>query len=319
MVPYYQNRHARQSVGLEGPDLAEERRQELLAGAIGTSRDSIQQFDTRYFHVASKSRPGSYYEIDLNRSICNCFDFPRIRYCKHLAAISVHFPHLCTKESSPPMDLKFVVTSAPSRRVSNSEISRTSSPQESLQKLRQEIKLLSEQLDDKITGLTEESAPAVMQAVQSVKYSLTAAIASAQGSRALPDTEKVPPNQNSWTETAIRMGVKRAPKRRLPGEHGLTERSIGAPKARKRLFVDAYAGGERSGKLAKPDAQSAPANAHARAPPMLPPSALPPAPTFALARALSACIPGTLPQGSGFIPDSSMFLPVPGSEHFRSA
>ena len=53
---------------------------------------------------------------------------------------------------------------------------------------------------------------------------------------------------------------------RLPGERGLSERSIGVTKGkRRRIHDDPYAGGERSGKRAKPDAVSAKANANARA------------------------------------------------------
>ena len=333
MVPYYQNRHARQIVGLEGPDLAGQRHRQLMTGARGTTRDSIQQFDCTQFHVASESQPGAYYEINLDRSTCNCPDFPRSRFCKHLAAINVHFPHLCKQESGPPSDPDFGGLLDQPECVPTPEVRRTSSPQESLQKLMQDIKLLSHQLDDKISDLTDESAPAVMEAIRSVKYSLTAAIASTQGSRALPDKEDVPPNQNSWTETAERMGTKRAPKRcRLPDEHGLTARSIGVPKGkRKRLYTDPYAGGGRSGTHAKPDALSAAANARARArspvpapnapPNSLPfPTAFPPSPAvFPLAPA--ACTPGSsmpFPGNFGFIPGPSASCalpPAPGISH----
>jgi hypothetical protein len=88
---------------------------------------------------------------------------------------------------------------------------------------------------------------------------------SAACTRALPEKERIAPNQKSWPETAERMGVKRAPKRkRLPEERGITEKSIGVAKGkRRRIHQDPYAGGERSGKNAKPDALSAMANARA--------------------------------------------------------
>ena len=161
---------------------------------------------------------------------------------------------------------------------------------------------------------------AVMEAVRSVKYSLTAALASTQGSRALPNREVSPPNQNSWTETADRMVWKRTPKHRLPGEQGLTERSIGASKGkRKFLHTEAYAGGEQSGKRAKPDALSAAANARARAPPPIPPpanalpvpDALPHAPPFAFAPDLIACAPG---PSTGF-PGVFALPPNPSTAH----
>jgi len=268
MVPYYQIRHERQTVGLDGPDLAEQRRRALLAGARGTPRDSIQQFDSTRFHVASESSPGSYYEIDLSRVACNCRDFPRSRFCKHLAAIYVHFPQFCTARENRRIDLQL----AP-QRVPISDVSNSNPPQDSVQKLKQDIKFLSQELEK----ISDESraVPAVMEAFRTVKSSLTAAIASTQSSHALPNREVVPPNQNSWTETAERMVWKPTPKHRLPGEHGITERSIGAPKGKRKVYTDPYAAGERSGKRAKPDALSAEANARARAQAGPPPSPLP--------------------------------------------
>jgi hypothetical protein len=92
-----------------------------------------------------------------------------------------------------------------------------------------------------------------------------AAITSAQGISAIPDKEVIAPNQKSWMETAMQMGIKKAPKRkRLPEESGLTKRSISVAKGKKaQIYNDPYAGGERSGKHAKPNALSAAANVRA--------------------------------------------------------
>jgi hypothetical protein len=261
MIPHYQARHARQLVGLEGPDLAGTRRREILATARGISRDSIQPFDDTQFHVASKSRPGAYYAIDLRQSTCDCRDFPRLRFCKHIAAIYAHFPHLSPEGSTPTLSTEAVQASDNPQRVVRQE--------DTLRALMHDIRVLSQQLtsDDQI----DQSAPppAVLEAIRSAKYTLSAAIASTQGTSALPHKDQIAPNQKSWTETAERMGVKRAPKRkrqRLPEERGLTEQSIGVAKGkRRRVHEDPYAGGERSGKRAKPDALSAAANALARA------------------------------------------------------
>ena len=94
MVPMYEKRHDHQSVGLDGKDLAGEWRQELLERAVEIPSDSIQKFDETQFHVASKSRPGLYHAVDLNQSTCECEDFPRIRFCRHIAAVLFHFPEL---------------------------------------------------------------------------------------------------------------------------------------------------------------------------------------------------------------------------------
>jgi hypothetical protein len=47
----------------------------------------------------------------------------------------------------------------------------------------------------------------VIEALWSTKYSLAVADVSVQGTSALSDKELIPPNQNSWSETATCMGV----------------------------------------------------------------------------------------------------------------
>ena len=155
----------------------------------------------------------------------------------------------------------------------------------------------------------EDPNPAVLEAFQSAKYSLTTAITSIDGKGALPEKDVIAPNQRSWPETSKRMGAKKVPRRR-PDERGLTERSIGAVKGkRKRLHNDPYAGGERSGKRAKRDAlsqASQAANAHAPAPSPLsaPPAPSPDAPPAPPPLPLHVPYPFTLPPHvpSAFFP-----------------
>jgi hypothetical protein len=289
MVLHYEDRHARQSVGLEGPDLLGQRRREILANAENITRDSIQDFgDAFQFHIASLSHPGEYHVVDLHRPICDCEDFPRILFCKHIAAVYVHFPHLNPegKQSTSLLAPGYVQqdSAAPPHHVPGGG--------ESLQSLSQDVFSLSQMLTSR-----QESAPnpAIIEAFRSAKYSLTTAIASLDGKAALPEKENIAPNQKSWPETAERMGAKKIPRRPcLADERGLTERSIGAVKGkRKRIHNDPYAGGERSGKRAKPDARAcapSPLNTHfpdaspnASSPITCPPGMPPPAffPPFA--------------------------------------
>ena len=128
------SRHARQAVGLEGPDLGGKRRREILASATAISDDSILQFDPTQFHVASQSRPEAFYVIDLHHSTCDCKDFPRIRFCKHIAAIQIHLPHLFPEPTRPTMTPE--VTQAP-------QLQRASGVGESLATLTQDIATLS--------------------------------------------------------------------------------------------------------------------------------------------------------------------------------
>jgi hypothetical protein len=243
------------------------RQSQILTSTKDISPDSILQFDHIQFHVASQSRPGAYYAIDLHQSTCDCADFPRIRFCKHIAAIYAHFPHLSPEGISESLLTEDITPSC--------QPECTSSQEDSLQNLTQDIAALSHTLASK------SSSSAILEAARSAKYTLAAAIASTQGSNALPEKDVIAPNQKSWTETAERMGVKRRASKRqcLPEERRITAQSISVAKGKHRwVHSDPYAGGERSGKRAKPDATSAAANARARAC-AVPPSATAPTPS----------------------------------------
>ena len=221
---HYESRHDRQDVGLEGLDLEQDRHREIESNARDFPRDSIQDFDETQFHVASKSHPTGYYVIDLRRPTCDCPDFPRVRYCKHIAAVYLHFPHLRPLEPSPSVD--------PEPAQSAVQVPHT---QESSHGHSQDFFILSQ----KLASITSSALTlAIREAVRSAKYSLTAAIASAEGISALPQQESIAPNQHSWMEMAERMGIRRVSKRSAPRrlaqpeEHGLTECSFGVAKAK---------------------------------------------------------------------------------------
>jgi hypothetical protein len=191
---------------------------------------------------------------------CECQDFPRIQFCKHIAAVHVHFPHLCADLHTQ-------------NKVSQS-LHASRNPQDI------STQQHAENLTKDITGLSKtwatlqhtplNASPATVEILRSTKYSFEAAIASVQGSSALPDKLPLAPNQNSWTETAERMGAKRAPKWKSrdtePKERALNAHSIGVVKGgRRRVHNDPYSGGQHSGKRAKSDALSPEANIRARA------------------------------------------------------
>ena len=89
-----------------------------------------------------------------------------------------------------------------------SDLPPTQSDQSSgaLQILTQEINALS----DKVLALSDPLAPsqAILDAFQLAKYRLEMAIASMQGTSALPDKDNIMPNQRSWLEMAECMGTK---------------------------------------------------------------------------------------------------------------
>ena len=88
-LPDLEIRHERQMLGMEGPNLAEKRRRQILTHAPETPLHKIQKIDNSHFKVQS-SNTNQYYNIDLVTTTCDCSDFPRIRLCKHIAGV-VHF------------------------------------------------------------------------------------------------------------------------------------------------------------------------------------------------------------------------------------
>ena len=219
------------------------------------THDLIQDFeDLAHFHIASLSCPGEFHVVDLGRIRCNCEDYPQIMFCRHIVAIYLHFPHL------NPENRKSTLMCAPEHAQQAAPPQHASKGGESLQSLTQDIFLLSQALTSRHVDITNL---AVIEAFQSVKYSLATAIASMEGERALPKKDVIVPNQRSWPKTAKRMGARNAPRHWcLPDEQGLTECSVGAIKGkRKCLHEDPYAGGEHLGKHTKLDARSQAANA----------------------------------------------------------
>jgi hypothetical protein len=236
MLPeHYEPRHRAQQIGFEGPDLAEKHRCAVLASAKTISLDLIRCVGDTQFRVASQSNLGRCYLVDIQRLICDCPDFPRVRFCKHLCAVKIWYPFIA------PLDdftQDFTQDSQRSSAITY-QMSATSS--------------LSGEVPQR--AIIPESGP----------------------SGALPNQDRLSPNQNLWAATAKKMGARTPPKRRQPtppkrrqpthsaAVPSSTSQHIGAIGVKRKLtFTDAYSSGERSGKLAKSDAVSAAANLHAR-------------------------------------------------------
>jgi len=253
-VPDFQIRHEQQAIGLEGLGLGDKCRQQILASARNIPLDSIYQVNDSELFVASESYPGHWYLVDLSDSTydCDCDDFLRIRFCKHIAAVNIYFPELFLepeRTSAPKIPECMPVQDQPQI-----------TPESDVDKhvvLLKDLNTLCQQL----MTISDDAAPDV-KALESVKFSLNAAIHLANGARALPEKDDFNPNQKTWAETAKHMGVQKVP-RWKPGPVGgnTTERCIGTTKGKCCKYGDPYAAGERSGKCAKPDAVSAAAAA----------------------------------------------------------
>ena len=171
-----------------------------------------------------------------------------------------HFPHLCAALQTQNVSKGLHVSRDP----------QDISTQQHIDKLTKDITELSKTWATLQQPSPSEPSLATVEVLRSAKYSFEVAIASIQGLSALPDKLPLAPNRNTWTETAERMGVKRAPKRKgrhtEPEEREFNAHSIGIVKGgRRRVHNDPYSGGQQSGKRAKSDAISPEANACARA------------------------------------------------------
>ena len=202
LEPYYQSWHARQTIGFEGPDLTAARREEIKASTRDISLDLVLNFNSAHFHVASQSRPGKFYVIDLIQSTCNCPDFPRIWFCKHIAAVEVHFPHLCPEENTAPIIPRDLTVPSQPECVPISS-------HNALQAVTQELALSLQTLIS-TTKTMDHLADhlAIIEAAWSANYSLLVANASLQGTCALPEKDIIPPNQKTWLEMAAHMEAK---------------------------------------------------------------------------------------------------------------
>ena len=302
-VPDFQIRHERQAIGLEGLGLGDKRRQQILASTRNIPLDSIHQVNDSELFVTSESYLGHRYLVDLSDSTydCDCDDFPRIRFCKHIAAVNVYFPKLFPepeRTSSPKIPERMRVQDLPQI-----------APESDVDKrvvLLKDINTLCQQL----MTVSDDVAPDV-KALESVKFSLNAVIRLANGPQALPEKDDFNPNQKTWAETAKCMGVQRAP-RWKPGLVGgnTTERCIGASKGKRCKYSDPYAAGERSGKRAKPDAVSAAAAANDRARVTVPAPPLRCAAVLAPARATPSAAAASSAEGSFTCANRSMAVPL---------
>ena len=260
MLPYYETRHNSQGLGFEGSNLAQKRRKEILARSPEVPAESIRaQEDSNRYYVQSVMDPLRTYLVKLHDKFCDCPDWPRVRLCTHVAAVSHFFESVeLTFES---VDLA-ILSVAPVEMEDSANSRSDASAAAIVEKV---ISVSKEFLSD-----GAPSSPGTVRSLQVVEAHLTAVVRTSRSSESpLPDKEEIPPNQHSWTETAQQMGVQRQ-KRRRPATEPSTELSatqrIGELNRKRPRLQDSnpYSGGMNSGRHAAPDALSAAQNAKAR-------------------------------------------------------
>ena len=90
LVPEIEDRYKRQEMGMDGADLGEQRKAEIRARAPEILLKLIEQVQEEHFLVRSSNQE-KIYSINTILNSCDCLDFPRVRLCKHLAAVRHHF------------------------------------------------------------------------------------------------------------------------------------------------------------------------------------------------------------------------------------
>ena len=271
-IPYFIQRHHRQEVGFEGPDLEVQRRLKIEERGLSIPLAHItQDTDQGVFFVQSQSKPQVRYRVDLEAYDCDCIDFPAICFSKHICAVQCHFPEMEKLVPTSMLSIHCTDTVEPDVGSSDSDdefLSPTAdtSPKSIIDSLINKLSALAIQLQ-------ASPPPVSMSAKLEELYNHLGTVMdnlSASDNVVLSSKKKIGPNQHSWMETASVMNVR--------------------VKSKRKIHTDPYGGGERSGKKAKPDARSAPTTIITQT---QPPVASQP---FATSQppVTSVCIPGAL-------------------------
>ena len=89
MLPSYEDRHKRQMLGMQGPDLAEKCQKQIVVCASEIPLERMKEISQSRFEIQSSSSK-IFYEINILMHTCTCINFPCIQLCKHLA-VTVHY------------------------------------------------------------------------------------------------------------------------------------------------------------------------------------------------------------------------------------
>jgi hypothetical protein len=261
MLPDYVARYDSQMLGFKGPDLAEKRWEQIRARAPEMNAVSIHDLGGDLFSVESATDSTRKYLVDLGKLSCDCPDWPKVRLCKHVAAVS----HFHGKQVGAA---EVVLPKTPPPNPPNPEASDTrgDAGAATASILQNVISVSKDALIDGVPSSTE-----TVRSLRVVEAHLTAVVRSTRSTESpLPEKEEIPPNQRGsmWADTAKRMGATQGRKRPRPStpEPPATARIGELNRKQARIkFTDPYSGGVSSGRAAAPDARSAAKNAETRA------------------------------------------------------
>lgn len=210
------------------------RRAEINAAAPSFPIDNITDYEIDdepgQFSVQSQSNPQITYHVDIEAYTCDCPSYSLIFYCKHLAAVQLHFYE---ELNLLPITSLFTTTS-------NSPTSLTPSALTHITEPNADLAILAG-IPTKLQTLavrTRLSPPHhISDPLCQLDGLLDLLLAVSAQPQVLPKPKKVTPNQHSWLETASVMGANTKTKC-------------------KTAHTDPYSGGQGSGKKAKIDARA---------------------------------------------------------------
>ena len=88
-------KHYRQDLGFDGLNIEMKQHMKIKLDAKTIPPDDITKFELDdepgQFLVQSQSNPNYTYHIDIISYTCDCPVLPLVSYCKHLAAVSLHY------------------------------------------------------------------------------------------------------------------------------------------------------------------------------------------------------------------------------------
>ncbi|KAJ3506163.1 hypothetical protein NLJ89_g7021 [Agrocybe chaxingu] len=233
-IPHFLHKHHRQEIGFEGPDLEVQKMLEIEERAKVMQPEQIRHDkEPDIYYIKSGSKTGVEYRVDLDAYDCSCPMFPALSFCKHICAVQALYPEICKLVPTSTLTIHSSSSVEPHDTTSEEGSDSDSDGAQDSTNLN-----LAASTIRKLSALSLSLGSCMLspELLGPLNSSLNLALAavSEQSCPILPVKKKIAPNQNSWTETAAVMNVK--------------------VKSKRKMHTDAYSGGERSGKKAKPDA-----------------------------------------------------------------
>src|SRR5229473_6334682 len=296
-------RHKRQELGMHSGDLAEQHHQQILRRAPETPLTQIRKIDNLHFEVQS-SNSNKFHHINLVTTTCSCSDFPHIQLCKHITTV-VHFFGGVDLRPQPLDNVgsasELVAPCSPVQQDGSNDSA-------AIQSIINDIFSLSQGLV--LKGPSDPRIAKSLNLLNTIRSGLNGLVFPAGDGSHLPEKENIAPNQHSWPETAMRMGVKWNNKRTNGKvDSALTAQHIGEPNCKRTADDDPYGAGKQSSKRTKPDARSAATNVRARIAEERAAPKAEPLPSLPASRALP--LPASLPPPASPPPPSSHPPPPP--------